>query len=708
MKKNLMIRVSAIVMVLIAVFFSVLPDFVNAEGEGEIPPVETVAEVPGITDVVVPDFSEENLPSAGDAAADMPIIAAGEENPSDLLTEGSLPETNPADGNLTEIGTEAADLGENDTAVTEPAEGKPIVPETEEQDSAVIKPEGEDSVATKPEGEDSVVTKPEDEDSAITKPEDGDSTVTKPEEQDSEASNPIESDPIVENPKEDTSTVTKPAEGIEDAKQPAVELRPAKKKEKTEILKENITGVISKKQVVQFLENGTLFHAEQSKNEAAEPLDETGAAGDFVVNGTTVTGYNGSGGYITIPEGITAIGDNAFSGVGSIVGVMLPGSLNTIGNSAFNSCSNLEVVNIPASITSIGTSAFANCTGLTGLSIASSAPIGANAFSGCTSLSSVTIPEGVSSIGAGAFSNCVNLGSVELPSTMASLSMDAFSGDVNLASISVKSGSYSSYKGCVYTADGRHLLLCPPGKTGIDFSPEMLSISSGAFTGCAYLLSVVIPDVTQTIESGAFSGSSIKAVTIPAGVSSIGEQSGWVPNVIYGSPKSVAEMWAADNNYDFDSLSGNEEEPDTEAPGHIVDTEPGTETPSTEEPSSEDPGTNKPNNTGKKPGSTNNTPGSTNNTPGGAINTSGSNGGTSGPAGIVSSGVGQTKTYSAAPAAASGGSLAAISRNANSRVKDATPKTGVEDYSIYFLFIAAFLFGVASFAFSRKIYLERK
>lgn len=102
--------------------------------------------------------------------------------------------------------------------------------------------------------------------------------------------------------------------------------------------------------------------------------------------------------------------------------------------------------------------------------------------------------------------------------------MNAFAGDVNLGSISVAegNGSYSSYDGCVYTAGGAQMLLCPAGKTSVTFSSGIQGISSGAFTGCNYLTSVTVPASASTIASDAFAGSAIRSVTIPSQVTAIG------------------------------------------------------------------------------------------------------------------------------------------------------------------------------------------
>ena len=107
-----------------------------------------------------------------------------------------------------------------------------------------------------------------------------------------------------------------------------------------------------------------------------------------------------------IPEGVTKIGDYAFSDCSSLTSVTIPEGVTEIGNSAFNGCSSLTSVTIPEGVTEIGT----------------------GAFYGCSSLTSVTISEGVTKIGDYAFYGCSSLTSVDLPGSVDSVGKEAFAG----------------------------------------------------------------------------------------------------------------------------------------------------------------------------------------------------------------------------------------------------------------------------------------
>ena len=127
---------------------------------------------------------------------------------------------------------------------------------------------------------------------------------------------------------------------------------------------------------------------------------------EFVIENGVLTKYNGPGGAVAVPEGVTKIAVFAFGGCTGLTQVVFPDSLTQIGDLAFKNCAGLTEVVFPDSLTEIGCGAFEGCTGLTEVVFPDSlTEIGYGAFEGCTGLTSVTLPLGLQKLGAYAFRN---------------------------------------------------------------------------------------------------------------------------------------------------------------------------------------------------------------------------------------------------------------------------------------------------------------
>lgn len=95
---------------------------------------------------------------------------------------------------------------------------------------------------------------------------------------------------------------------------------------------------------------------------------------------------------LTIPEGVTTIGEGAFKGWASLQSVRLPESLTSIGEYSFAYCSSLKSINIPDGIVEIPNYAFDRCSNLEDVSIgANVASVGDMAFFDCNCIKRVYI-----------------------------------------------------------------------------------------------------------------------------------------------------------------------------------------------------------------------------------------------------------------------------------------------------------------------------
>lgn len=149
---------------------------------------------------------------------------------------------------------------------------------------------------------------------------------------------------------------------------------------------------------------------------------------DFIIDrGRITTGlvkYQGAGGEVEIPSGVTYIGDAAFKtgffeGCGSVTSVIFPESVTMIGLEAFSACHGLEKVSLSRGLKIINRSAFAFCSSLKEVTIPENAmQIGDQAFFFCKALRNLVIMPGLKKIGNLAFAGCEALKYVSLPDTI--------------------------------------------------------------------------------------------------------------------------------------------------------------------------------------------------------------------------------------------------------------------------------------------------
>ena len=228
----------------------------------------------------------------------------------------------------------------------------------------------------------------------------------------------------------------------------------------------------------------------------------------------------------------TKIGDYAFYGYDSLTSITIPSSVTSIGKYAFSNCDALKTVTFGdnSQLESIGSYAFYYCSNLTSIDIPSSVTsIGEEAFYYCSNLTSIEIPSSVTSIGDWAFYNCSALEKVNITDIDAWAMIDfgsdysnpLYYGDLYLngelvtkvtLSTATKIEDYAFYSYGLVTS-----ITIPSGVT---------SIGEEAFWYCSALETVTFGDNSQlaSIGSSAFYFClNLTSIEIPSSVTSIGE-----------------------------------------------------------------------------------------------------------------------------------------------------------------------------------------
>ena len=240
------------------------------------------------------------------------------------------------------------------------------------------------------------------------------------------------------------------------------------------------------------------------------------AAGDeeFRITGETLTAYLGTDAYVSIPDRVTVIGEEAFAGNETLVGVTIPNSVTTISYNAFKDCTALTDIILSDNINKVGP----------------------GAFEGCTALTSAEIGKNVSSWGSGVFTNCDKLAKVMID----------------------KNNRYLTYyNGAIYNGNMTMLYQVLPARKGENYvmpetveemdtyafwnlqnvknvmlSDQLDSVTKYSMTNMGTVENVVLPSSVKSISERAFANNeNLAQVSVPASVSEIDK------TAFSGSPK---------------------------------------------------------------------------------------------------------------------------------------------------------------------------
>lgn len=202
---------------------------------------------------------------------------------------------------------------------------------------------------------------------------------------------------------------------------------------------------------------------------------------------------------VSLPFGIASISKQYFQGCTNLSKISIPTSVTSIGDGAFQYCYALEEINLFSALTSIGTSAFGSCRGLKKINTTNTIPadvtIGNSAFAGCFGLRTITIEDGITSIGESVFDSCRSLIEVNLPTTLTSLKTKTFINCHRLQKVTGLSNVTSIATQCFYYCYGLPSISLPSGLT---------AITDSVLRECRTLKLLTIPATITSIAANAF------------------------------------------------------------------------------------------------------------------------------------------------------------------------------------------------------------
>ena len=313
---------------------------------------------------------------------------------------------------------------------------------------------------------------------------------------------------------------------------------------------------------------------------------------DFEIKNGVLVKYRGKGGDVTVPDGVTSIGNWAFDKCSGLTSITLPEGLTSIGNWAFDECSGLTSVSIPGSVTSIGHYAFSNCDSLISITLPAGVTrieestfsccgslanvtlpnglrcIENDAFNDCGSLTGLTLPAGLTEIGGSAFWGCNRLNNVTIPATVTRMGKFAFAtSNTSRMTVTVDlsarpAGWDADWAGALVTVRWKNTGSAPAQSSDFEIKDGVLvryrgeggeivipdgvtEIGDEAFRGCENLLFVRIPDGVTHIGGSAFERcKKLTRVSVPDSLKSIGDRAFWFCDSLTGFtiPAGVEEI----------------------------------------------------------------------------------------------------------------------------------------------------------------------
>ncbi|MCQ2051576.1 MAG: leucine-rich repeat protein [Bacteroidaceae bacterium] len=321
--------------------------------------------------------------------------------------------------------------------------------------------------------------------------------------------------------------------------------------------------------------------SEYLNDECCSPYDSGTKAGEMFVINFSQIGAEAFSEYaisdeaqkkltnITIPEGVTSIGAEAFRGCIKLESVALPENLTTltaIGDRAFEYCYVLAIPSLPASVETLGAWVFDECKTETSVDLSKCTKLKSikeYSFRRCYSLTEVKLPEGIESLGEGVFNECSSLKAVDLSKCtgLKTIPEYCFNACTHLAEVKLPAGLETIEKNAFWHM-GKDIE-AEAGWKPLNLPSSLKEIGNFAFEDSRFT-SLTLPAALKTVGTDVFKYSSVKTLTIEAGavigkkmfndcskLETITCKSTTPPNIIYDSLCSFAKE---DGNYSLTNI----------------------------------------------------------------------------------------------------------------------------------------------------------